>query len=231
MPKSMRKPGPGRLPKSRPGSLPGSMPGSMIVLGLTGSIGMGKSTTAAMFRDLGIPVYDSDAVVHELYRAGAVPIVETLFPGTTKDGVVDRAALSSRVFSNKSELKKLEMAIHPLVQQQRAGFLEDARRQGADMVVLDIPLLFETGGQTQLDGVIVVTASSAEQSRRVLARPGMTRGKFAAILARQIPDAQKRREADFLIDTTAGIEAARQQVVQIIASVRSRLWQPKNPEH
>jgi dephospho-CoA kinase len=200
----------------------------MKVIGLTGSIGMGKSTTAQMFRDLGIPVYDADAAVHELYRGEAVPVVEALFPDTTRDGVVDRAALSQRVLADQPALKRLEAAIHPLVRSKEESFLSKARASDAPFAILDIPLLYETGGEARVDGVIVVTADADEQERRVLARPGMTIEKFRAILARQVPDATKRIRADFVIDTGHGMDNARRQVGEIASQIRSGSWRPRN---
>lgn len=198
----------------------------MIVLALTGSIGMGKSTTAAMFRDLGVPVHDADATVHALYSGRAVPVIEALFPGTTHDGAVDRAELSKRVLGDGEAMKRLEAAVHPMVRDAEIAFLDAARAAGADLVVLDIPLLFENGGQNRVDGVVVVTAAAEEQRRRVLARPAMSEAKFEAILARQTPDAQKRQMADFLVLTDDGMEAARQQVAGIVNAVRSGEWKP-----
>jgi dephospho-CoA kinase len=198
----------------------------MKVIGLTGSIGMGKSTTAQMFRDLGIPVYDADAEVHALYRGEAVPVVEALFPGTTQGGVVDRAELSKRVLSDNSALATLEAAIHPLLRSRELRFLADARASHASFAILDIPLLFETGGKDRVDGVIVVTAEPAEQEKRVLARPGMTVEKFRAILARQVPDAAKRQHADFVIDTGRGMQDARRQVEEIAGQIGSGVWRP-----
>lgn len=193
----------------------------MKVYALTGSIGMGKSTTAAMFRDLGIPVHDADAAVHALYAGRAVPVVEALFPGTTRDGVVDRALLSGRVIGNEEAMRKLEEAVHPLVREEEARFLREAKAAGAPFVILDIPLLFEKGGESRVDGVIVVTADAAEQRRRVLARPGMSPEKFEAILARQTPDAQKRARAHFIVTTDNGIEDARRQVEAIAERLRA----------
>jgi dephospho-CoA kinase len=198
----------------------------MKVIGLTGSIGMGKSTTAQMFRDLGIPVYDADAEVHALYRGEAVPVVEALFPGTTQGGVVDRAELSKRVLSDNSALATLEAAIHPLLRSREQRFLADARASHAPFAILDIPLLYETGGEDRVDGVIVVTADPEEQQRRVLARPGMTIEKFRAILARQVPDAAKRQNADFVIDTGRGMQDARRQVEEIAEQIGSGVWRP-----
>jgi dephospho-CoA kinase len=188
----------------------------MIVLGLTGSIGMGKSTTARMFADEGVPVHDSDATVHKLYKGEAAPVVEGLFPGTTVEGKVDRERLAKAVVGNPDALKKLERAIHPLVRRDADRFVEEHRSKGTPLVVLDIPLLFETGGTGRVDKVLVVTAPAEVQRARVLARPGMTEEKFEKILSRQVPDGEKRRRADFLIDTSHGMDAARQAVRGII---------------
>lgn len=193
----------------------------MIRLGLTGSIGMGKSTTAALFAEEGVPVHDSDAVVHALYSGGgrAVWAVEALFPGVSEGGVVDRAKLSARVVGDPEALKRLEAAVHPLVAEAREAFLEQARATGARVVLLDVPLLFETGREGEVDKVVVVSAPADVQRARVLARPGMTPAKLDAILARQTPDAEKRARADFVIETGNGIEAAREQVRAILAAV------------
>jgi dephospho-CoA kinase len=199
----------------------------MKVLALTGSIGMGKSTTAAIFRDLGIPVHDADAAVHALYSGRAAPVVESLFPGTTREGVVDRALLSAHVIGNEAAMRKLEAAIHPMVREEEAAFLRSASASNVPFVILDIPLLFEKGGENRVDGVIVATAGADEQRRRVLSRPGMSAEKFEAILARQTPDAQKRAKADFIVDTGEGMDAARAQVAQIVARIRSGEWQPR----
>lgn len=195
----------------------------MIVLGLTGSIGMGKSTTAAMFQDAGVPVYDADAAVHALYARGgaAVPLLEAAFPGVTRDGAVDRTALSAEVVGKPEALARLEAIVHPLVGHGRAGFFEAATAAGADVVVLDIPLLFETGGERNVDAVVVVSAPAAVQRERVLARPGMTPEKLDAILARQTPDADKRARADFVVDTGQGLDAARARVAEVLADVRA----------
>ena len=198
----------------------------MIILGLTGSIGMGKSTTATMFADLGIPVHDADASVHALYSGKAVPVIEALFPGTTKDGAVDRENLGERVLGDQQAMKKLEAAIHPLVREEEMAFLEKARSNGADIVLLDIPLLFETGGDARVNGVVVVTAPPEVQRARVLARPGMTEDKLEAILARQTPDTKKRAKADFLVDTSRGMDDARQQVRDIVETIRGGEWKP-----
>ncbi|BCH06601.1 dephospho-CoA kinase [Mesorhizobium sp. 131-3-5] len=191
----------------------------MIVLGLTGSIGMGKSTTAKMFAEAGVPVHDSDEAVHRLYSGAAAPLVEAAFPGTVVDGVVDRAKLGARVLGDAAALKRLEAIIHPLVRADADAFLAMHRNAGESIAVLDIPLLFETGGRGRVDKVVVVTAPTEIQRQRVLARPGMTEEKLAAILAKQVPDAEKRRLADFVIDTGQGLEAARAAVATIIAEL------------
>ncbi len=189
----------------------------MIVLGLTGSIGMGKSTTAKMFAEAGVPVHDSDEAVHRLYAGPAAALIEQAFPGTVVDGKVDRALLSGRVIGNRDEIARLEKIVHPLVRAGADAFLAESRAAGAKIAVLDIPLLFETGGRDRVDKVVVVTASPETQRERVLARPGMTVEKFEAILAKQVPDAEKRRLADFIIDTDRGLDAARAQVIDIIS--------------
>jgi dephospho-CoA kinase len=191
----------------------------MIVLGLTGSIGMGKSTTAKMFAEAGVPVHDSDETVHRLYAGKAVPLIETAFPGTTASGSVDRAALAGRVLGDTAALKRLETIIHPLVRAEAEAFLARNRAAGMPLVVLDIPLLFETGGRDRVDKVVVVTAPAEIQRARVLARPGMSEEKLAAILARQVPDAEKRKQADFVIDTGQGFDAARAAVDTIVAEL------------
>ncbi len=194
----------------------------MIVLGLTGSIGMGKSTTAGMFAEAGVPVHDSDEAVHRLYAGKAAPLVEAAFPGTTVDGVVDRARLAQRVLGEAEALKRLERIVHPLVRADADAFLAGHRAAGRPMVVLDIPLLFETGGRDRVDKVVVVTAPAEVQRDCVLARPGMTEAKFEVILAKQVPDAQKRALADFVVDTGQGLEAAREAVAAIIAELTPR---------
>jgi len=191
----------------------------MIVLGLTGSIGMGKSTTAKMFAEAGVPVHDSDEAVHHLYAGKAAPLVEAAFPGTTVAGVVDRARLGARVLGDTAALKRLEAIIHPLVRADADAFLSRHRTAGESIAVLDIPLLFETGGRGRVDKVVVVTAPAEIQRARVLARPGMTEAKLDSILAKQVPDAEKRRLADFVIDTGNGLEAARAAVHAIIAEL------------
>lgn len=189
----------------------------MIVLGLTGSIGMGKSTTAKMFREADVPVHDADETVHRLYAGAAAPLVEQAFPGTVVDGVVDRARLSGYVIGKPEALKRLEAIIHPLVRADADAFLAQARARGEKLVVLDIPLLFETGGRERVNKVVVVTAPAEVQRERVLARPGMTPEKFEAILAKQVPDAEKRRQADYIVETGDGIEPARAAVLRIVA--------------
>lgn len=191
----------------------------MIVLGLTGSIGMGKSTTAKMFVEAGVPVHDSDEAVHRLYAGKAAPVIEAEFPGTVVDGVVDRARLAAIVLKDAAAMKRLEKIVHPMVRADADAFLERSRNAGAKLAVLDIPLLFETGGRDRVDRVVVVTASAAVQSARVLARPGMTPEKFEAILARQVPDAEKRAKANYVIDTGQGMEVARRQVEAVIADI------------
>jgi dephospho-CoA kinase len=200
------------------------MPGNdrrtkMIILGLTGSIGMGKSTTAQLFAEEGVPVHDADAAVHALYESEAVPMVESAFPGTTRDGKVDRALLAKAVVGNPDALKRLEAIVHPLVAKSRDRFLADARAAGAAVAVLDIPLLFETGGEKLVDAVVVVSAAPEIQRRRVMERPGMTADKFEALLAKQMPDAEKRKRADYIVDSGQGIGPAREQVREILRKV------------
>ena len=191
----------------------------MIILGLTGSIGMGKSTTAKMFADAGVPVSDADRMVHALYAGAAVPHIEKAFPGTVSDGVVDRDKLAATVLGNPARLRELEAIVHPLVRAETDAFVERHRQAGAPLIVLDIPLLFETGGMDRVDRILVVTAPADVQRERVLSRPGMTEEKFEAILAKQVPDAEKRRRADFVIDTSRGMDAAREDVLRIIAEL------------
>ena len=194
----------------------------MIVLGLTGSIGMGKSTTARMFVEEGVPVHDSDAAVHRLYSGIAAPLIEARFPGTVVDGTVDRERLAKAVLGNPEALRDLERIVHPLVRADSERFLARHRKAEAPLVVLDIPLLFETGGRERVDRIVVVTAPAEVQRERVLARPGMTEEKFAAILARQVPDAEKRAAADHVIDTSAGMDAARQAVRALVAELAGK---------
>lgn len=188
----------------------------MFILGLTGSIGMGKSTTARLFAEEGVPVHDADAAVHKLYEGEAVPLIEAAFPGTTQSGRVDREKLGRRVVGDVDALKRLEAIVHPLVRKAEEAFLADARARKADIVVLDIPLLFETGADARVDATVVVTAPPEVQRVRVLERPGMTPEKLDALLAKQMPDAEKRRRADFIVDSGQGIEFARAQVRQIL---------------
>lgn len=188
----------------------------MIVLGLTGSIGMGKTTTAQMFLQEGVPVHDADATVHRLYEGEAASEIEALFPGTVVGGKVDRERLAKKVMNNPQALRKLERLIHPLVRRDAEQFLQDHRKKNTPLVVLDIPLLFETGDTERVDKILVVTAPEDVQRERVLARPGMSEEKFKSILARQVPDAEKRRRADYLIDTSQGMDSARAAVRQLI---------------
>ena len=191
----------------------------MIILGLTGSIGMGKSTTAKMFAEAGVPVSDADRMVHALYAGAAVPHIEKAFPGTVSDGVVDRDKLAATVLGDPARLRELEAIVHPLVRAETDAFVERHRQAGAPLIVLDIPLLFEIGGMGRVDRILVVTAPADVQRERVLSRPGMTEEKFDAILAKQVPDAEKRRRADFVIDTSRGMDAAREDVLRIIAEL------------
>jgi dephospho-CoA kinase len=200
----------------------------MILIGLTGSIGMGKSTTAAMFRDAGVPVYDADAAVHDLYDTGgaAVGPVGEVFPGVVRDGKVDREALREAVLGKPDELKRLNAIVHPLVGRDRIGFFAQAEARGADMVVLDIPLLFETGGHANVDAIVVASAPAEMQRERVLARPGMTPERLDAILAQQMADAEKRARAHFVVDTSRGLQPAREQVAEIIEVMRDPQRRP-----
>lgn len=193
----------------------------MIIIGLTGSIGMGKSTTAKFFAEEGVPVNDSDAVVHDLYRSDAVEPVGEAFPYAIRDGVVDRQALARQLAANADGFKRLEAIVHPLVRQRESQFLDRESQKGAEMVLLDIPLLFETERHNAVDAIVVVTCDPQIQRERVLARPDMTEEKFELILARQMPDQEKRQKADFLIDTGHGLDTARARVRQIIKSLRA----------
>jgi dephospho-CoA kinase len=190
-----------------------------LVLGLTGSIGMGKSVTARLFREAGVAVHDADATVHALYRGEAAPLIEASFPGTTRDGAVDRALLAEAVIGDASALVRLERIIHPLVGKARDAFLSAAVARAERVVVLDVPLLFETGGEALVDAVVVVTTSEAVQKARVLAREGMTPARFEAILAKQLPDSEKRRRAHFLVDSSRDVEHAKVQVGAILRAV------------
>ncbi|WP_028747223.1 dephospho-CoA kinase [Rhizobium mesoamericanum] len=195
----------------------------MLRIGLTGSIGMGKSTMAKLFAEAGVPVNDSDAVVHDLYVGEAAPLVDAAFPGTMKDGAVDRQELARQLAGSADGFKRLEAIVHPLVRKREAAFLERERRRGAEMVLLDIPLLFETGAETRVDVIVVVSCDPQIQRERVLARPGMTVEKFNMILARQTPDVEKRARADYVIDTGHSIEAARKRVAEILSDLKRRL--------
>ncbi|MBB3660478.1 dephospho-CoA kinase [Rhizobium sp. BK650] len=195
----------------------------MLKIGLTGSIGMGKSTTAKLFAEAGVPVNDSDAVVHDLYAGEAAPLVNAAFPGTIKNGVVDRQELGRQLALDPAGFKRLEQIIHPLVRKREIEFLAQQKKAGADMVVLDIPLLFETGAEQRVDVIVVVSADPQIQRKRVLARPNMTEEKFNMILSRQMPDKEKRRRADYLVDTGHTVEAARKQVAEIIADLKKRI--------
>jgi dephospho-CoA kinase len=188
----------------------------MLILGLTGSIGMGKSTTAKLFAEAGVPVYDADAAVHRLYEGEAVPLIEAAFPGTTVNGKVDRARLSAQVVHDPAAIKRLEAIVHPLLGASRQKFLEDAERSCAPVAVVDVPLLYETGGEKRVDAVVVVTTTAENQRQRILARDNMTEEKLDAILARQLPDAEKRRRADFLVDTSRGIDPVRARIRDIL---------------
>jgi dephospho-CoA kinase len=191
----------------------------MFVLGLTGSVAMGKSTTARFFAEEGVPVHDADAVVHRLYERDAVPLIEMAFPGTTANGRVDRVKLGARVMNDLAGLRQLEAIVHPLVQDAERRFLAEAEEKGAPIAVLDIPLLFETGGEQRVNAVVVATAPAEVQRARVLERPGMTEQRLEAMLARQMPDSEKRRRADFIVDTSRGFDEARAQVREILRQV------------
>ena len=188
----------------------------MIVLGLTGSIGMGKSTTAKLFAEAGVPVYDADAAVHVLYEGEAAPAIEAAFPGTTTNGKVDRNKLSGRVVHDAQAMRRLEAIVHPMLGTSRQKFLQDAERSGAPVAVVDVPLLFETGGEKRVDAVVVVTTTPEIQRERILARPNMTDEKLDAILVRQMPDSEKRKRAHFIVDTSHGLEPVRQRIRDIL---------------
>jgi dephospho-CoA kinase len=188
----------------------------MVVIGLTGSLGMGKSTTAQFFAEAGVPVYDADAAVHRLYSDEAVALIEAAFPGVSHAGAIDRNALAKRVLDDPDALRRLEGIIHPLVQREEAKFLDQSEKAGASVAVLDIPLLFETGANRRVDAVVVATASADMQRVRAFARTGMTEAKFQAFLTKQMPDAEKRRRADFVVDTSGGFDSARAQVRAIL---------------
>jgi dephospho-CoA kinase len=189
----------------------------MIILGLTGSIGMGKSTTAKLFAEAGVPVYDADATVHMLYEGEAVPVIEAAFPGTTAEGKVDRARLSARVVHDPAAIKHLEQIVHPMLGASRQKFLQEAEQSGAPVAVVDVPLLFETGGEKRVDAVVVVTTTPEIQRQRVQARDNMTGEMLDAILARQLPDAEKRKRADFVVDTSHGLDPVRTRIRDILS--------------
>ena len=188
----------------------------MIVLGLTGSIGMGKSTVGDFFAERGVPVYDADAVVHRLYAGAAAPLIEAAFPGTTEGGTVDRARLAERVVGDAAAMRRLEAIVHPLVRRAEEQFLAEAEAAGAAVAVLNIPLLLETGGDPRCDAVVVVSAPAETQRKRVMSRPGMTEEKFTGLLAKQMPDAEKRRRADFVVDTSKDFDSTRAQIRAIL---------------
>jgi dephospho-CoA kinase len=188
----------------------------MIILGLTGSIGMGKSTTAKLFAEAGVPVYDADATVHMVYAGEAAPAIEAAFPGTTVDGKVDRTRLSARVVHDAAAMKQLEQIVHPMLRAYHQKFLDDAERSGAPVAVVDVPLLYETGGEKRVDAVVVVTTSPEIQRKRILERDNMTGEKLDAILALQLPDAEKRKRADFVVDTSEGLDPVRARIRDIL---------------
>jgi dephospho-CoA kinase len=188
----------------------------MLILGLTGSIGMGKSTTAKLFAEAGVPVYDADATVHRLYEGEAVAAIEAAFPGATADGKVDRTRLSARVVHDPAAMKQLEAIVHPMLGASRQKFLADAEAAGAAVAVVDVPLLYETGGEKRVDAVVVVTTTPEIQRERILARDNMTPEKLDAILARQLPDAEKRKRAHFVVDTSHGLDPVRVRIRDIL---------------
>jgi dephospho-CoA kinase len=188
----------------------------MRVLGLTGSIGMGKSTTARLFAEAGVPVYDADATVHMIYQGEAAAAVEAAFPGTTVDGKVDRSRLSAQVVNDPAAIRRLERIVHPMLRAYHQKFIEDAEQSRAPVAVVDVPLLFETGGEQRVDAVVVVTTDPDIQRRRILARDDMTSEKLDALLARQMPDSEKRRRADFVVDTSRGLDPVRARIREIL---------------
>jgi dephospho-CoA kinase len=191
----------------------------MFVIGLTGSIGMGKSTTARFFAEAGVPVHDADATVHRLYDGAAAPAIEAAFPGTTAGGKVDRQKLSARVVHDPAAMKQLEQIVHPMLGASRQKFFEEAERAGAPVTVVDVPLLYETGGEKRVDAVVVVTTSPENQRARIMARGTMTSEALDSILARQLPDAEKRKRADFVVDTSHGLDPVRAQIRDILQQV------------
>lgn len=188
----------------------------MLILGLTGSIGMGKSTTAKLFAEAGVPVYDADAAVHQLYDGEAAPLIEAAFPGTTSGGKVDRAKLSECVVHDPAAIRRLEAIVHPMLGASRQKFFDEAEAAGAPVAVVDVPLLFETGGEKRVDAVVVVTTTPELQRERVLARGTMDEDKFNSILARQMPDEEKRKRADFVVDTSHGLDPVRGRIRDIL---------------
>jgi dephospho-CoA kinase len=188
----------------------------MIILGLTGSIGMGKSTTAKLFAEAGVPVYDADATVHMIYEDEAAPAIEAAFPGTTSGGKVDRTRLSAQVMHDADAIRRLEGIVHPMLRAYHQKFLDEAEQSGAPVAVVDVPLLYETGGEKRVDAVVVVTTSPEAQRERVLARDNMTGERLDAILARQLPDAEKRKRADFIVDTSHGLDPVRARIRDIL---------------
>ncbi|MBJ6132708.1 dephospho-CoA kinase [Ochrobactrum sp. Q0168] len=194
----------------------------MIILGLTGSIGMGKTTASNMFAEAGVPVYSADDAVHRLYSGRAAPLIEAAFPGTVADGTVDREKLSAAVIGKPDALKKLEAIVHPLVREEEEAFLRAAEARGSAIALVDIPLLFETGGEKRVDRIVVVSAPADIQRARVLARSGMTAEKLDAILARQMPDAEKRARADFVLDTSGSFDNLRQQITTVIQKLSGK---------
>jgi dephospho-CoA kinase len=191
----------------------------MKVLGLTGSMGMGKSTTAKLFAEAGVPVYDADATVHQIYQGEAAPAIEAVFPGTTVDGKVDRSRLSAMVVHDPAAIKRLEQIVHPMLRAYHQKFLDDAERSGAAVAVVDVPLLFETGGDKRVDAVVVVTTTPENQRERILARGTMTGEALDALLARQMPDVEKRKRADFVVDTSHGLDPVRLRIRDILERV------------
>lgn len=200
----------------------------MITIGLTGSIGMGKSTTAGLFAAEGIPVNDADQVVHDLYRGEAVAVIDAAFPGVATSGEVDRQKLAAALAQNPANFTKLEAIVHPMVRTREMEFLNRHADIGTEIVLLDIPLLFETGGEDRVDVIVVVSCDPSIQRARVLARPGMTPEKFELILNRQTPDAEKRRRADYIIDTGHGIDDARRQVQSLLAQIRAQTGETRD---
>lgn len=193
----------------------------MIVIGLTGSVGMGKSATARMFAEEGVPVHDADAAVHRLYAGEGAALIEAAFPGVVHDGQVDRGRLAKRVLDEPAAMKRLEAIVHPLVRAEEERFLAKAKADGACCALLDIPLLFETGADARVDAVVVVSAPFELQRKRVLSRPGMSETTFMSLLAKQIPDEEKRQRADFVVDTSRGFDSARAQVRAILRALKS----------